>query len=360
MMCRRSVTSGIILGVALAFSLGGAAQRAGGNSTADGGIALSNSYAGNSWRREMLRLWNFSAQQEISDHVIAKTVVVNAGNSAPQQAAQIADLVKAGWSAIAIDTASPTELNDAIQQACDAHIVVVVFDSLATTPCAYKIAYDYVNMGGMEARFVANQLHGTGNVLEARGIAGTSVDDDIHEGIVEGLASYPGIRLVGSVHGDWTEPLARKAVAALLPSLPKVDPAVTQGGDAYGAYEAFTAAGRPTPLIIMGNRQAELTLWKKLSDAPGGYHTFSVSSAPGVSSIAFWVAQQVLAGATVPKTIVVPWLVVTQNTLDAWLKAVPPDGAATPIYGRQWTESLIAATVAHTGLPASPRPGAMP
>jgi ribose transport system substrate-binding protein len=354
MTCGKGLISGIV-GVALALGMGSGAALAGG-----GGIALSNSYTGNSWRQEMLRLWNFSAQQGVNGNVIGKTIVVNAGNSAPRQAAQIADLVKGGWNAIAIDAASPTGLNDAIQQACDAHIVVVVFDSLATAPCAYKIAYNYVTMGGMEAWYVANQLHGTGNVLEVRGVAGTSVDDDIHEGIVQGLASYPGIKLVGSVHGDWTESIARKAVATLLPSLPKVDAVVTQGGDAYGAYEAFAAAGRPTPLIIMGNRQDELALWKKLSEAPGGYQTFSVSSPPGVSSIAFWVAQQVLAGTQVPKTIVVPWLIITQDTLDAWLKAVPPDGVASPVYGQQWTESLIAATVAHTGLPPSPEPGAMP
>ncbi len=63
---------------------------------------------------------------------------------------------------------------------------------------------------------------------------------------------------------------------------------MTQGGDGYGAAQAFAAAGRPTPLIIMGNRQDELQWWKEQKDA-NGYETMSVSIAPGVSTLAFWV-----------------------------------------------------------------------
>ncbi|HTU55948.1 MAG TPA: ABC transporter substrate-binding protein [Acetobacteraceae bacterium] len=346
--------------VLAALALAGAPARAGEMSTAKDGIALSNSYAGNSWRQQMLKMWDLASKDATASGTIAKTKVVNADNSAPQQASQIGDLTLQGWKAIVIDAASPTALNGVIQQACSAHIVVVVFDSLATAPCAYKVAYNYVDMGKMEADYVAKRLGDKGNVLEVRGIAGTSVDNDIHQGIVEGFAKYPGIKIVGSVHGNWTQSIAQKEVAGLLPTLPPVDAVVTQGGDGYGTYQAFKAAGRKTPLIIMGNRQDELALWKQLAQAPGGYQTFSLSSAPGVSSIAFWVAQQILAGAKVPKTVNVPLLVITSKDLDAWLKAVPEGGVATPLYTQPWTESLIAANLSQSAPPPSPVPGGMP
>ncbi|MGC8469715.1 MAG: ABC transporter substrate-binding protein [Acetobacteraceae bacterium] len=348
--------------LALGCGLSGAATpaHAGGRSTAHDGIALSNSYAGNGWRQQMLKMWNGAATYATGHHIIARTKVVNSNNSATQQASQIADLTLQGWQAIVIDAASPTALNGVIAQACAAHIVVVVFDSLATAPCAYKVAYNYVRMGEMEANYVAKRLGGKGNVLEVRGIAGTSVDHDIHEGIVKGFAKYPAIKLVGSVHGNWTQSIAQKEVAGLLPSLPPVQAVVTQGGDGYGTYAAFKAAGRPTPLIIMGNRQDELALWQKLASAPGGYRTFSLSSAPGVSSIAFWVAQQILAGAKVPHTVNVPLLVIRQNDLAAWLKAVPAGGVSTPLYSQKWTEELIAANLSGKAPPASPIPTGMP
>lgn len=343
----------LAIGAALAADMGVAK-----GDTSKDGIALSNSYAGNTWRQQMLKTWDAASKYAIDKGIIAKTKVVNANNSAPEQASHIENLILEGWKAIVINAASPTALNGVIKEACDAKIVVVVFDGLATAPCAYKVAYDYVRMGDMEADYVAKYFHGKANVLEIRGIAGISVDDDISKGIHDGFAKDPDVKIVGSVHGNWTQTVAQKEVAGILPTLPQVDAIVTQGGDGWGAYQAFKAAGRKIPLIIMGNRQDELALWKQLSEQPGGYPTFSLSSAPGVASIAFWVAQQVLAGKQVPNTIEVPLLVIDQQDLDKWLKAVPQGGVATPVYSQDWTAELIDANAEHKPLPKSPFPGA--
>lgn len=276
-------------------------------------IALSNSYAGNSWRQQMLKTWDRATAEAVKDHIIKAAKVVNANASAPEQANQLESLILEGWDAIVINAASPTALNGVIQEACDAHIVVVVFDGLATAPCAYKVAYDYTSMGKQEADFVAKQLDGKGNVLEVRGIAGVSVDGDIHKGIMDEFAKTPGIKVVGSVYGNWTQTIAQKEVASVLPSLPPVNAIVTQGGDGWGTYQAFKAAGRPTPLIIMGNRQDELALWHDLLKENPNYDTFSLSSAPGCASVAFWVAQQILAGKKVPNTILLPLPVIEKK-----------------------------------------------
>lgn len=328
--------------------------------TADDGIALSNSYAGNAWRQQMLKIWDLTSKDAIRRGVIARTKVMNADNSSPQQASQIGDLTLQGWQAIVIDAASTTALNGSIQQACNAHIVVVVFDSLTTAPCAYKVAYDYMELGRTEAAYIAKRLGGKGAVLEVRGTPGSSVDNDVHEGVVEEFAKYPGIEVVASVRGNWTQSIAQKEVAGILPTLPRIDAAVTQAGAGYGTYEAFNAAGLPTPLMIIGNTEDELRLWKQLASAPGGYETISIASSPSVSAVAFWVAQQVLAGASVPKTVNVPLQMITSDNLDAWLKVAPPGGVATPVYSQDWTEKLIAANIAHSAPPLSPIPDSMP
>lgn len=352
----KGLKSSLCLASASLLALSMAALPAFAKSTAQDGIALSNSYAGNGWRQQMLKMWTLASDQAIKDHTVAKTKIVNSNNSASQQESQIEDLILQGWKAIVIDAASPTALNGVIAKACRAGVVVVVFDSLATAPCAYKVAYDYRHMGVIETKFVGKALNGKGNVLEVRGIAGTSVDNDIHQGITDGFKKYPGIKLVGSVHGNWTQSVAQKQVAGILPSLPSVQAVVTQGGDGYGTYEAFKSAGRPIPLIIMGNRQDELELWDTLQKQKGGYHTMSLSSAPGVSSIAFWVAQRVLAGEKVPKVVHVPLLIIRADQLDNWLKVMPPGSVATPLYSQEWTENLIKADINHTKPPASPPP----
>jgi ribose transport system substrate-binding protein len=47
-------------------------------------------------------------------------------------------------------------------------------------------------------------------------------------------------------------------VAGILPILPKIDGVATQGNDGFGTAQAFKAAGRPIPIIVLGNRYDEL------------------------------------------------------------------------------------------------------
>ena len=182
---------------------------------------------------------------------------------------------------------------------------MVSFDGIVTEPCAWRIAVDFKQMGKDEVTYLAGKMPDGGNLLEIRGLAGVFVDDAISSGIHEGVAENPQFKIVGSVHGDWAQDVAQKAVAGVLPSLPDIVGVVTQGGDGYGAAQAIKAAGRDMPTIIMGNRQDELAWWKEQKDA-SGYETMSVSIAPGVSTLAFWVAQQILDGKDVPKDLTVP------------------------------------------------------
>jgi len=360
----RSLLAAAAFGLAAALAWNGVAAADAGPAKGDTSgkrIALSNSYAGNSWRQQMLKAWNSATAEAIKAGVIKEAKVVNANASASEQSSQIESLIVEGWDAIVINAASTTALNGVIQEACDAHIVVVVFDGLATAPCAIKVAYDYVDMGRQEADFVGKKFGGKGNLLEVRGLAGVSVDDDIHNGIVEGLKKYPDMKIVASVHGNWTQTIAQKEVASVLPSLPQIEAVVTQGGDGWGTYQAFKAAGRPTPLIIFGHRQDELALWRDLLKADPSYDTFSISSTPGCARAAFWVAQQALAGKQMPNTLWLPLPVIQKADLDKWLSVMPDGAVAVSPYDQAWTVEMIDANIAHKPLPPSPvaRPGDM-
>jgi len=166
------------------------------------------------------------------------------------------------------------------------------------------------------------------------------VDDAISSGIHAGVAKHPQFTIVGSVHGDWAQAVAQKAVAGILPSLPEVKAVVTQGGDGYGSAQAFAAAGRPIPLIIMGNRHDELTWWKEQKNA-NGYETMSVSIAPGVSTLAFWVAQMVLDGVEVSHDLTVPFLQIDQDTLEASLANTEAGGVANVEYSLDDAKAVV-------------------
>ena len=115
---------------------------------------------------------------------------------------------------------------------------------------------------------------------------------------------------------------------------------MTQGGDGYGAAQAFDAAGRDTPIIVLGNRQDEMQWWKEQHEETG-YETLSLSIAPGVSTLAFWVAQQVIAGNDVPKDLTVPFLKVTQDTLEETLAETPEGSVANVTYTLEDAQAVI-------------------
>lgn len=326
-----------MMGAALACLLGTTAIA----DTSGKRIALSNNYAGNSWRQAMLTSWETVTGAAVTDGVVAAAdPFTTAENQVTEQAAQIQNLILQGYDAIVINAASPEGLNGAVKEACDAGVVVVSFDGIVTEPCAWRIAVDFHNMGKVQVEYLATRLPDGGDLLEIRGLAGVFVDDAISGGIHEGVAENDQFAIKGSVHGNWAQDVSQKAVAGILPSLPEIKAVVTQGGDGYGAAQAFKAAGRDTPIIVMGNRQDELAWWKEQKDA-NGYETMSVSIAPGVSTLAFWVAQQVLDGKDVPKDLTVPFLSISQDTLEESLATTQVGGVANVEYSLEDAQAVM-------------------
>ncbi|WP_159585325.1 ABC transporter substrate-binding protein [Chelativorans xinjiangense] len=313
--------------------------------TSDKRIALSNNYAGNSWRQAMLTSWDKVTGAAVeAGTVAAADAFTTAENQVTEQAAQIQNLILQGYDAIVLNAASPEGLNGAVKEACDAGITVVSFDGIVTEPCAWRIAVDFHEMGRSQIEYLAGRLSDGGNLLEIRGLAGVFVDDEISAGIHDGVEEHSQFKIAGSVHGDWAQDVAQKAVAGILPSLPDIEAVVTQGGDGYGAAQAFAATDREMPIIVMGNRHDELTWWKEQKDA-NGYETMSVSIAPGVSTLAFWVAQQILDGKDVPKDLTVPFLRIDQDNLEENLENTEAGGVANVEYSQEDALEVIDAAM---------------
>lgn len=320
-------------------------------------IALCNSYAGNAWRQEMIRAFKKVGEEAVNKGIIKEAkVFTTSAVSATEQAALMQNLILEGYNAIVLNSASPTALNGACAAAHKAGVVVVSFDGVVTAPTAWQIRFNYGDMEFDQMRYLNKRLHGKGNILEIRGIAGTAIDKDMHDGVVRAEKAFPGLKVVASVNGNWTETIAQKAVASVLPSLPRIDGVVDQGGDSYGCAMAFKAAGRPLPIICLGNRYAELSWWKK-EKAATGYVTMSTCSPPAVSQLAFWTSIHVLAGDhSIPKLLRPPFLTVSANNLDAWLKYTLPGSVADCYFSQGWTQKWLAAAKANKPAPKIPVP----
>ena len=331
------LTSSLLSAVALTVLAGASAH-----AESDKTFALSNNYAGNSWRQAMIKSWETGTKAAVEAGAAKSADAFTTGENSPtEQAAQLQNLILQGYNAIVLNSASPSALNGAVKEACDAGITVVSFDGVVTEPCAWRVAVDFKKMGVDQIDYLAKRYPDGGNLLEIRGLAGTSVDDAIHAGLAEGVKNHPNFKIVREVQGDWTQTVAQKSVASVLPSLPDIVGVVTQGGDGYGAAQAFEAAGKKLPTIIMGNRQDELAWWKQQKDK-NGYETFSQSIAPGVSTLAFWVAKEILDGKDVPKDLSVPTLRIDQDGLEKGLEMTPEGGVTNQEYTEEQAQAVIA------------------
>ena len=132
--------------------------------------------------------------------------------------------------------------------------------------------------------------------------------------------------------GNWDQTTAQKAVATVLPSLPEIVGVVTRAATAMAPRRPSPPPASRARPSSWATAQDELQWWKEQKDADG-YETRSASIAPGVSTLAFWVAQQVLDGRTeMPQDLLVPYLAFTQDDFESHLPNIPVGGVASIEY----------------------------
>ena len=304
-------------------------------------IALSNSYYGNIWRRQMVDAFKEAAEKAKAEGLISEYSIENGDGTVNQQNSQISSLILKGVDAIAINAASPTALNGVIDKACQAGIKIIAFDSIATADCAYKLDFDMVGIFGGMADYIAKDLlKGKGDVLLVRGVQGSAPDKIISDSQKEVLKKYPGINVVGEIYGQATTSVAQSAVSNILPTLKNVDAVIAQGGgDDIGIVQAFEQSGRQLP-IIQGGGSSNFLKWWDDQNKKGTYSTVSANTAPGIGGAAFWLTLAVLNGENVPKVIKMPGASVTLENLKDYA-SLPPGQIVSPSYSQDWVEKNL-------------------
>ena len=303
-------------------------------------IALSNSYYGNIWRKQMVEEFEKVAKQAKADGLIADYIVLNGDGTQNQQMTQLNDLILKKVDVICIDAASPVALNGVISKAVKEGIKVVSFDSVVTEPGAYKFNFDFKKQGSNAAQYVADRLNGKGNVIIVRGVAGSAPDADMYEGNMSVLNKYPDIKIVGTVFGQATTAITQSQISGILPSLPKVDAVICQGGgDDFGVVQAFEATKSPMP-IITGGGGAEFTHWWIDQNKKNGYETYSENSGPSIGGAVFWVALNIMNGMKAPNEMIAPNVIITKDNLKNY-ESMKPNTIASANVDRDWVTKNI-------------------
>jgi len=303
-------------------------------------IGLSNSYYGNTWRKQMVDNFNETAEEAKAEGLLGSYEVQNGDNTVNAQLSQMNSFILKGVDAICVNAVSPTALNSVIKKAHDAGIKVVAFDSIVTSPYAYTIDFDFISYGEGAVDSTARIAGEDAKVIIVRGVSGSAPDEQMYAGNLAALEKYPNMEVVATVNGEASATKAQEEITKILPSLTQVDGVVTQGGgDAYGVAQAFEQSTLDMPVII-GDNSAEFIQWWLERKAADGYETASQGSTPSISSAALWVSLYILNGCEVPTKMMCQYFNIDQTTVDQFAD-MTPGTIVSPSFTREYVVEKV-------------------
>ena len=133
-------------------------------------------------------------------------------DSDTRQIQQIDSLVESGIDLLIVAPNQIQTISPAIDRAYDKGIPVIVFErKTSSQKFTAFISADNYEMGRTMGKYVISRLKGHGQVLEVKGLEGSSPAIERHNGFIDAIKDAPGIRLVGTIQGDWTEESAVEA-----------------------------------------------------------------------------------------------------------------------------------------------------
>ena len=230
---------------------------------------------GNGFREE--QVCTAKAQATASGQVSTLTVI-HRNTDAAGQLSDLRDLIAKNVNAIVFNPNDPSALNPALVEAKAAGIVTVSVDAYVTDPNTYNLYNNQVKYAELGAKWLFDQMGGTGTVYYMRGLAGNSADTDRDTGFKNILKSYPNIKVVPNADGvatGWDPATATKLINDFIASgqYDSIQGIWTSGMDSM-IVDAIKAAGKKQVPIVGADLGAFV---KQLLD-PVGY--------PGLKGVA--------------------------------------------------------------------------
>ena len=283
-------------------------------------IALVNGYIANTWRIQMIKTAKAYTAQPAVAAKLKEFKVVSTGEDVPAQISAVNNFIDAGYDAIIVDAQNPASFGPAIRRAKKAGVVLIAFDNTLDSEDAINVDVDQYGLGVLWANWLATHIPNGGKVLEVRGVAGTSVDTDRHNGFQNTLNATGKKWNVVQVYGKWDDGVAQKAVADAIAVQGHFDGMSAQGGDT-GVVRAMLDAKHP---FVPFGGETENGFRKLCAQyASQGLKCTSAGSGPAQVAVAIKTALAALDGQTIPVAIKLPLDVTDDSKLKAGVNYFP-------------------------------------
>lgn len=286
-------------------------------------VGLANSFAGNAWRTQMIHELKAAAEKDKEN--VASLDITDANNSVDKQISDINDLLDKGVDLLLINAASETALNGVIERAHKQGVMVVSFDSVVSSPYAVRYTISNKEFGQKGGEWLASKLKKGDEVFTLDGVAGTPVDKERHDAAVKALEDK-GVKIVGSVPTDWDLAKGQSAANDQLAAHPDVAGIYSQGGAVtLGAINACQQRGMDKiPPMPGEGHNGFLKKWKELKDSQG-WESIAPANPPSIAIDAMNIGIKALRGEDPGQEPKVEMPVITQDTLEKYVRPDLPD-----------------------------------
>lgn len=276
-------------------------------------IGFSQCNSSEPWREAM----NKQIEAEVAKHPEIKLLVSDAQQSNARQVADVENFIVRGVNLLMISPNEAKPLTGIVEKAYDSGIPVIVIDrKILSDKYTCFIGADNELIGKEAGEYAAKLLHGKGSVVEIWGLKGSTPAIERHDGFMEGIKDYPGIKIIYSQDGAWLREKGRSIMENALQRFDKIDLVFAQNDPmAMGAYLAAKDVGREKDIHFIGI--------DGLPGPGGGIQAVADGQLnatfiyPTGGKIAVQTALKILKGEKVPKDLTLSSVAITpQNAKD--------------------------------------------
>jgi ribose transport system substrate-binding protein len=241
---RGRVVAAALVGVALASASCGRQQQG------EYLIGFSQANLGEPWRVAM----NAEVAARAKDFPDLEIVYADAQQDNAKQVADVESFLRQRIDLLIISPNEAKPLTPVVQRVFAAGIPVIVLDrEIEGDTYTTFIGANNREIGKAAGDYAAQLLGGKGDVVEIKGLPGSTPARDRSEGFREAIATFPGIHIIHDPVANWLREEAMSQMEAALAAHPRIDLVYAHNDPmAVGAYLAAKAKGREGEIQFIG------------------------------------------------------------------------------------------------------------
>ncbi|MGC9152026.1 MAG: substrate-binding domain-containing protein [Microbacter sp.] len=202
------------------------------------------------WRRTM----NNEMLREASFYPNVRIEIKTAYDNNNKQISDIQDFINEKVDALIVSPNEAKPITPIVEKAYKAGIPVIMVDrKIASDQYTAFVGANNFLIGKDVGNYAINLLKGKGNIVEIKGLQGSTPATERHNGFMSAIAKYPNIHIIFSSDGKWLRAPAKQEMQSALQLHSRINLVFAHNDEmAMGAYQAALEAHRNKGITFLG------------------------------------------------------------------------------------------------------------